>query len=562
MRVLWTLSVLALSAEAIKTTGCPLLGPAFPAPTALSEDPTFLSKAEELTSKLNGAIEDGSLPSISFAVQVFSSEEDDSAFGFYHTDDPIKVGSVGVREVDEDTIFRIGSISKLWTMFLLMTLGGTRYFHEPVSKYVPELRTKYSPAQTKDKINYLQWSDMTIGELASHQAGLTRDYAFGDLGFQSDLLQSLGFPSLPENEQLTCGSEDTCDREEFFRGILKTHPLTPTSQTPIYSNAGYQILGYVLESIAKADYEDILIDRLIKPLNLTRSSLQVPNPSLAVIPSNETFSWFGYDFGDEAPAGSIFSSAKDMATFGRAVLSSALVDPAVTRRWMKPVSHTSSLQHSVGAPWEIYTFLTPRRVDLYTKAGDIGLYSSSIALSPDHNTGFTVLVAGGNSHAMTSTIGEMVADIMLPALDEVAKDQALERFGGTYALTSGSPNSSITITADDGPGLVVSAWTINSVDMIESLMTLQGVTNASAISIRLQPSGLETPGRISFLAVIYSLAVSEDAGPLVGSCFSWILLDSMVYGNVGLPEFEFALDHDGNATSLSPRALRVTLARV
>lgn len=251
-----------------------------------------------------------------------------------------------------------------------------------------------------------------------------------------------------------------------------------------------------------------------------------------------------------------------MAIFGRAVLSSALVDPAVTRRWLKPVTHTSSLQHSVGAPWEIYTFLTPRRVDLYTKAGDIGLYSSFIALSPDHNTGFTVLVAGDNSHAMTSTIGDMVADIMLPALDEVAKDQALERFGGTYALMSSSSNFSITLTADEGAGLVVSAWTSNSVDMIETLMTLQGVTDGSPISIRLQPSGLETPGRISFLAVIYSLSVSEDAGPIVGSCFSWMLLDSMVYGNVGLPEFEFALDHDGHATSLSLRALRVTLPRV
>lgn len=251
-----------------------------------------------------------------------------------------------------------------------------------------------------------------------------------------------------------------------------------------------------------------------------------------------------------------------MGTFGRAVLSSALVDPAVTRRWLKPVTHTSSLQHSVGAPWEIYTFLTPRRVDLYTKAGDLGLYSSSIGLSPDHNAGFTVLVAGGNSHAMTSTIGEMVADIMLPGLDEVARNQALGRFGGTYALTSGSSNSSITITADDGAGLAVSEWTSNSVDMIESLMTLQKVTDRSAISIRLQPSGLETPGRISFLAVIYTLDVSEEAGPIIGSCFSWILLESLVYGNVGLPEFEFALNHDGNATSLSPRALRVSLPRV
>jgi hypothetical protein len=104
-----------------------------------------------------------------------------------HTDDPIKVGSVGVKEVDEDTMFRIGSISKLWTnlqlrhvfrdglvevprsfqsheeihcpqlryaansdisklwtMYLFMTLEGTRYFHEPVSKYVPELQIEYS----------------------------------------------------------------------------------------------------------------------------------------------------------------------------------------------------------------------------------------------------------------------------------------------------------------------------------------------------------------------------------------------------------------------------------
>ncbi|KAG0160188.1 hypothetical protein PDIDSM_7715 [Penicillium digitatum] len=553
MRVQWTLSALPLLAEAIQPSGCPLLGPVFPAPTALSEHPIFLGKAEELTSKLNEAIENGSLSSVSFAVQIFRSEEDESAFGFYHTDDPVRAGSVGVQEVDEDTMFRIGSISKLWTMFLFMTFEGTRYFHEPVSKYVPELRKTYSPAQRNDKINYLQWSDVTIGELASHQAGLARDYAFGDFGFQSELVQSMGFPSLPKNEQLTCGKEHTCNRKD---------PLTPTSQTPIYSNSGYQILGYVLESIAKADYEDILIDRLIKPLNLTRSCLRGPDPSLAVIPHNESFSWFDFDLGEEAPAGSIFSSAKDMATFGRAVLSSTFVDPAVTRRWLKPVAHTSSLQHSVGAPWEIYSFLTPRRVDLYTKAGDFGMYSSSIALSPDHNAGFTFLVAGGNSHTVASAIGEIVADIMLPAFDEVARSQALERFGGTYALMNGSSNFSITISADDGAGLVVSEWTQLSVDMIESLMGLQGVTDRSAISIRLQPSGLETPGLISFLAVIYSFDISEQAGPFVGSCFSWMLLESVVYGNVGLPEFEFALDHDGNATSVSPRALRITLPRV
>lgn len=229
---------------------------------------------------------------------------------------------------------------------------------------------------------------------------------------------------------------------------------------------------------------------------------------------------------------------------------------------MKPLTPTSSLQHSVGAPWEIYTYMIPRRVDLYTKSGDIGLYSNFFGLSPDHKAGLTVMVAGGNSHHMTSRISEMVTDILLPTLDEIARNQALKRFGGTYALTSGSSNSSITITADDSWGMKVTSWISDSVDMIETIMSLQGVTDPSLLTIRLQPSGLQTSGRISFLAVIYGLPIPSDTGPILGSCFSWILLESMVYGNVGLPEFEFEIDEHGNATSLSPRALRIQLPRI
>lgn len=54
-----------------------------------------------------------------------------------------------------------------------------------------------------------------------------------------------------------------------------------------------------MESILNSSYEDILHDRLIEPLNLTRSSLRTPDPALAVIPYNETFSFFDFDMGDE-----------------------------------------------------------------------------------------------------------------------------------------------------------------------------------------------------------------------------------------------------------------------
>jgi hypothetical protein len=56
-----------------------------------------------------------------------------------------------------------------------------------------------------------------------------------------------------------------------------------------------------LESISKATYAEILADRLIKPLNLTRSSLHAPNSSLAVVPYNETSSYFNFALGDENP---------------------------------------------------------------------------------------------------------------------------------------------------------------------------------------------------------------------------------------------------------------------
>jgi CubicO group peptidase (beta-lactamase class C family) len=93
-----------------------------------------------------------------------------------------------------------------------------------------------------------------------------------------------------------------CSYIQIFLNVsLRIDPVAPTSHTPIYSNAGYQLLGYALESMLNAKYGDILADRIIKPLNLTRSTLHAPDPSLAVIPFNETFSYFSYALGDEDP---------------------------------------------------------------------------------------------------------------------------------------------------------------------------------------------------------------------------------------------------------------------
>ena len=99
-------------------------------------------------------------------------------------------------------------------------------------------------------------------------------------------------------------------------------------------------------------------------------------------------------------AGNIYSSPADISKLGRAILQSTLLSKAQTRRWMKPVSHTADIAISVGAPWEIHRVVVPstkRVVDLYTKSGGIGAYTSKLILIPDFDVGFSILAASHGS---------------------------------------------------------------------------------------------------------------------------------------------------------------------
>lgn len=89
--------------------------------------------------------------------------------------------------------------------------------------------------------------------------------------------------------------------EGFFRGILNSHPVVPTSSTPIYSNAAFQILGYALETMTGQRFDKILEKNLIKPLGLTRTFFKTPDPKLGVIPNYLGEYFWNFPFGDETP---------------------------------------------------------------------------------------------------------------------------------------------------------------------------------------------------------------------------------------------------------------------
>ncbi|KAF7596307.1 hypothetical protein BBP40_002451 [Aspergillus hancockii] len=201
-----------------------------------------------------------------------------------------------------------------------------------------------------------------------------------------------------------------------------------------------------------------------------------------------------------------------------------------------------------------------RVIDLYTKPGQIGLYSSTLATSPDHNVGYAILAAGPGAAAVTTVLSDIIAASIVPALEQAAKEEAQQQFSGLYALSSGS-NSSITITTDESSGLKVVRWINNLHDILEAIRAAWGLTEATDASLRLYPTGLQTSRRISFRAVVAGLTQqsSQGTGPFTESCMTWMAVDAMVYGSVGIGEFVFDVDDTGKAAAVSPRAMRVSL---
>lgn len=154
---------------------CPYLGPVFPEPTQLSTSLVIKNASSALQAAIQDGIRTGTIESnfTSYSLEIFSKYQSDSLFEFHHTA-PVPANSTNTKTVDSKSIYRIASISKLLTVYLFLIQAGDVNFHEPISKYVPELAGWASKA-AQDPVGVVDWDHITIGNLASHLGGIGRD---------------------------------------------------------------------------------------------------------------------------------------------------------------------------------------------------------------------------------------------------------------------------------------------------------------------------------------------------------------------------------------------------
>jgi CubicO group peptidase (beta-lactamase class C family) len=147
------------------------------------------------------------------------------------------------------TVYRIGSISKTFTAYLMMLLvqDGTIGLDEPVAKYLPEIK------QLKGKEG-TDTSEITIRELASHTGGLAME------------------PGLWHAATGPIG--------EWENKVLSSIPTTDIIFQPgtkfSYSNIGYGILGLALSRAAHKPFMQMVEERIFKPLHMTSTFYIIP----------------------------------------------------------------------------------------------------------------------------------------------------------------------------------------------------------------------------------------------------------------------------------------------
>ena len=164
---------------------CPLWGPAYPKPSNPAKTSTVKHAISAVREGLAGIIKNPTFhaANTSFHLSIFSAEDTllDYSYAAPGQEDSLQSGVL-----NKDTIFRIGSVSKLLSVYTLLAATGNKYMNDPITKWVPELADAYEPEE--GDLTHVRWCDITIGALGSHMAGLQKDGMFDSSAVMKSIL--------------------------------------------------------------------------------------------------------------------------------------------------------------------------------------------------------------------------------------------------------------------------------------------------------------------------------------------------------------------------------------
>ncbi|TFK36950.1 beta-lactamase/transpeptidase-like protein [Crucibulum laeve] len=442
----------------------------FPLPNLLASSPPHASDEEivqasnALYDSLSKQTSQEDIDSLSIAVVTPTGSVFEYGFGVLRANET-DVGKQG--KIDKDSIYRIASISKMFTVLetLILRERGILSWDDPIQKFIPELSypsygwSEYLSGNIS--INTRKAPRITVRQLASHMSGIGRDYP--PVNFKT-------WPNIsPWETEIPPRSY-----KKLLSSIAKYPLVNFPYQFPVYSNAGFDLLGLTNVAANKiaedsADgpdtHKDLLKRDIFDPMGLNGSFYRIPSdPTLRghiAVPSKDP-EWADFLFDDsDDPAGGQYSSLSDLSIVMRTILSptaeGGVVSEHVIREWLHPLYDWSGGIEQVGAPWEIKKL--NNQIPLYTKGGNLPGYHTQFALNPQFGYGVISLATGTYSNSAA-----FVADAFShfqPAFEGILEKRVRDAYVGKWVNDG---NTGI-VSIIDG-GLFVEKLVIRGVDIL------------------------------------------------------------------------------------------------
>lgn len=318
------------------------------------------------------------------------------------------------RPLNGDTVFEIGSATKVFTALLLADMGQHQQvaLDDPVSKYLP--KTVKMPERNGRSI--------TLVDLATHTSGLPR-------------LPGNMSPKDPGNPYADYSVDQLY---QFLSSYTLTRDIGSKYE---YSNLGGGLLGHALALRAGTSYESLVVSRICDPLGMksTRITLTPEMKARLAVGHNAGMEPVeNWDLPALAGAGALRSTVNDLLNFlaanvgyTKSPLAPAMAAMAKTRR------PTGKPDLEVALGWHIFT---SNGKEIIWHNGGTGGYRSFIGYDPAARIG-VVALSNAETEVGVDDIGRHLLDASVPLAKppavhkEVKVDPKLfDSYVGTYQM--------------------------------------------------------------------------------------------------------------------------------
>src|SRR5690242_16337544 len=265
----------------------------------------------------------------------------------------------------DDTLFRPGSISKLftWTSVMQLVEQGKLDLDRDVNEYLDF------------KIPATYPKPITLRNIMTHTPG-----------FEESV-----------QELFVADAKDLTPLGAYLKEHLPAR-IYPPGTTPAYSNYATTMAGYIVQRVSGQDYFDYIDQHIIKPLGMTHSTFRQPLPDALAPLMSKGYTVASqpakkFEFVEAAPAGSSSVSAMDMTRLMIAHLQNGKYENV---QILKP--ETAELMHSrqfanlpeMNAMCLGFYEETRNGHRIIGHAGDTDYFHSDLHLMPDAQLGFFI----------------------------------------------------------------------------------------------------------------------------------------------------------------------------